>query len=92
MNYLGRRKVREGVVVSDRMDKTVMVAVQTRRVHPLYKKAMTVTKKYMAHDANNGCKVGDKVRIMETRPLSKQKRWRVIEILSKAETVETEQK
>jgi len=92
MNYLGKRKMREGVVVSDKMDKTVMVAVQTRKIHPLYKKAITLTKNYMAHDAKNACKVGDKVRIVETRPLSKRKRWRVIEILSKAEAGETEQK
>jgi len=85
MNYLGKRKVREGVVVSDKMDKTVVVAVETRKVHPLYKKAISVTKKYKAHDENNACKIGDKVRIVETRPLSREKRWRVIEILSKTE-------
>lgn len=81
MSDLGRRKVREGVVVSDRMDKTVVVAVETRKIHPLYKKAIKVTRKYKAHDADNTCKVGDKVRIIETRPLSREKRWRVSEMV-----------
>ena len=89
MSYSERRKVREGLVVSDKMDKTVVVAVGTRKVHPLYKKAIRVTKKYKAHDENNICKVGDKVKIVETRPLSKEKSWRVLEIISKKEMVET---
>ncbi|MFO7773424.1 MAG: 30S ribosomal protein S17 [Dehalococcoidia bacterium] len=89
MNYLGKRKIREGLVISDKMDKTVVVAVETRKVHPLYKKAIKVSKKYKAHDENNDCKVGDKVKIIETRPLSKEKRWRVTEIISKREMVET---
>lgn len=89
MSYLGKRKVREGLVVSDKMDKTVVVAVETRKVHPLYKKAIRVTKKYKAHDENNDCKIGDKVKIVETRPLSREKRWRVTEIISKREMVET---
>jgi small subunit ribosomal protein S17 len=89
MSYLGKRKVREGLVVSDRMDKTVVVAVETRKVHPLYKKAIRVSKKYKAHDENNACKIGDKVKIVETRPLSKEKRWRVTEIMSKKEVAET---
>jgi small subunit ribosomal protein S17 len=89
MSYIGERKVREGVVVSDKMDKTVVVAVETRRVHQLYKKAIRVTKKYKAHDENNACKIGDKVKIVETRPLSKEKRWRVTEIMSKKEIAET---
>ncbi|MCD6391827.1 MAG: 30S ribosomal protein S17 [Dehalococcoidia bacterium] len=88
MSYLGKRKVREGLVVSDKMAKTVVVAVETRKVHPLYKKAIRVTKKYKAHDENNACKIGDKVKISETRPLSKEKHWRVIEIISKREMVE----
>ncbi|NWF77133.1 MAG: 30S ribosomal protein S17 [Chloroflexi bacterium] len=92
MNYLGKRKVREGVVVSDKMDKTVVVAVETSKVHPLYKKAISVTKKYKAHDENNACKIGDKVKIVETRPLSKEKRWRVMEIVSKQEAVKTRPK
>jgi small subunit ribosomal protein S17 len=89
MSDLARRKSREGLVVSDKMDKTVVVAVETRKVHPLYKKAIKVTKKYKAHDENNDCKIGDKVKIVETRPLSKEKRWRVTEIMSKSELVET---
>lgn len=92
MNYLGKRKVREGLVVSDKMDKTVVVAVETSKVHPLYKKAISVTKKYKAHDENNACKIGDKVKIVETRPLSKEKRWRVMEIVSKKEVVKTRPK
>ena len=89
MSYLGKRKVREGLVVSDKMDKTVVVAVETRKVHPLYKKAVRVTKRYKAHDETNACKIGDKVKIVETRPLSKEKSWRVTEIMSKREVVET---
>jgi len=92
MSYLGKRKVREGLVVSDKMDKTVVVAVETRKVHPLYKKAVRVTKRYKAHDENNACKIGDKVKIVETRPLSKEKSWRVAEIMSKKEMVETRPK
>jgi len=88
MSYLEKKKVREGLVVSDRMDKTVVVAVETRKVHSLYKKAIRVTKKYKVHDENNACKIGDKVKIGETRPLSKEKHWRVTEIISKRETTE----
>jgi len=88
MSYLGKRKVREGLVISGQMAKTVVVAVETRKVHPLYKKAIRVTKKYKAHDENNACKIGDKVKISETRPLSKDKHWRVIEVISKREMVE----
>jgi small subunit ribosomal protein S17 len=89
MTYLEKSKVKEGLVVSDKMDKTVVVAVETRKIHPLYKKAIRVTKKYKAHDENNACKIGDTVKIIETRPLSKEKRWRVIEIMSKKEAAET---
>jgi small subunit ribosomal protein S17 len=92
MSYLEKRKVREGLVVSDKMAKTVVVAVETGKVHPVYKKAVRMTKKYKAHDENNVCKVGDKVRIVETRPLSKEKRWRVTERISTEEVVETEPK
>jgi small subunit ribosomal protein S17 len=92
MSYLGKRKVREGLVVSDKMDKTVVVDVETRKVQPLYKKAIKFTKKYKAHDENNACKIGDKVKIVETRPLSKEKRWRVTEIMSKREMVKTRPK
>jgi small subunit ribosomal protein S17 len=89
MSDLGNRKVREGLVVKDKMDKTVVVAVETRKVHPLYKKRIRVTKKYKAHDENNTCKIGDKVKIIETRPLSREKRWRVIEVVSKTEVAAT---
>ncbi len=78
------RKVREGVVVSDKMDKTIVVLEETYVLHPLYKKRMKKSIKYKAHDENNACKAGDKVRIMETKPLSKDKRWRLVEILEKA--------
>ncbi|NLY86625.1 MAG: 30S ribosomal protein S17 [Tissierellia bacterium] len=80
----GNRKVRVGSVVSDKMDKTVVVAVETFVTHPLYKKQIRRTTKFKAHDENNECKVGDVVRIMETRPLSKEKRWRVVDIIEKA--------
>ncbi len=83
----GNRKVRYGVVVSDKMDKTVTVSVESRVRHPLYGKITTMSKKYKAHDEANACKVGDKVKIMETRPLSKDKRWRVVEITEKATIV-----
>ena len=78
------RKVREGIVVSDKMEKTVVVLEETMKFHKLYKKRLKVSKKHKAHDENNDCKVGDKVRIMETRPLSKDKRWRLVEIVEKA--------
>jgi small subunit ribosomal protein S17 len=78
------RKVREGIVTSDGMDKTVVVTVTTRKPHPLYKKTMVRTKKLYVHDEANDAHVGDKVRVMETRPLSKQKRWRLLEILERA--------
>ncbi|MFZ5590516.1 MAG: 30S ribosomal protein S17 [Desulfurispora sp.] len=79
------RKTRVGRVVSDKMDKTVVVAVETLVSHPLYKRTMRRTKKFKAHDEQNSCRIGDKVKIMETRPLSKDKRWRVVEILERAE-------
>ena len=78
------RKVREGIVTSAGMDKTAVVTVTTRKPHPLYKKTMVRTKKLYAHDEANDCKVGDRVRIQETRPLSATKRWRVVEVLEKA--------
>lgn len=78
------RKIRIGKVVSDKMDKTITVAVESQERHPIYSKYKTVTKKYKAHDEQNECKIGDKVKIMETRPLSKDKRWRLIEIVEKA--------
>lgn len=78
------RKVREGIVVSDKMDKTVVVVENTMKLHKLYKKRVKTSKRYKAHDELNECRVGDKVRIMETRPLSKDKTWRVVTILEKA--------
>ncbi|KFZ39532.1 MULTISPECIES: 30S ribosomal protein S17 [Thermoactinomyces] len=79
-----RRKVRVGKVVSDKMDKTIVVAVETYKKHPLYGKRVKYTKKFKAHDEENRAKVGDVVRIMETRPLSKDKRWRLVEIVEEA--------
>jgi len=79
-----QRKVRVGKVVSDKMDKTIVVAVENRIRHPLYKKIITRTYKLKAHDENNECGIGDTVRVMETRPLSKQKRWRLVSVLEKA--------
>ncbi len=80
----GRRKVREGLVTSDKMNKTVVVEVEDRVKHPLYGKVMRRTSKLKAHDENNSCGIGDRVLLMETRPLSATKRWRVVEILEKA--------
>ncbi len=80
----GVRKTRVGVVVSDKMDKTVVVEVKRLEAHPLYKKIIRRRKKFKAHDPDNVCRVGDKVLIEETRPLSRDKRWRVKEILEKA--------
>ncbi len=80
-----RRKVRTGVVVSDRADKTVTVLVERQFPHPLYGKGVKRSKKYHAHDENNEYRVGDRVRIMETRPLSKTKRWRVVELIERPE-------
>jgi len=78
------RKVREGIVTSTAMDKTAVVTVTTRKPHPLYKKSMLRTKKLYVHDEANETKVGDRVRVQETRPLSKLKRWRLVEILERA--------
>jgi len=80
-----RRKVRQGTVVSDKMDKTIVVQVETRMPHPLYGKIVSRRKKYVAHDEENQCRVGDVVRIMETRPLSRTKRWRLLEIVERVE-------
>lgn len=79
-----RHKVREGIVVSDKMQKTVIVLVRDTKPHPLYKKVVRHTRRYQVHDADDTCGVGDRVRIIETRPLSKEKRWRVAEIIEKA--------
>ena len=84
MENRGYRKTRTGVVTSDKMDKTVIVSIKTKVRHPLYGKMVNRTRKFKAHDENNECGTGDTVKIMETRPLSKDKRWRVIEIIEKA--------
>lgn len=78
------RKTRIGKVVSNKMDKTVVVAIETLVSHPLYKKSLKRTTKFKAHDENNECNIGDRVKIMETRPLSKEKRWRLVEIIERA--------
>jgi len=83
----GKRKVLTGRVVSNKMEKTVVVAVETLVRHPLYQRIIRRTKKFKAHDENNSCRMGDKVKLMETRPLSKEKRWRVVEILERAEQI-----
>jgi len=80
----GERKLRSGVVVSDKMDKTVVVEIRRRTTHPLYRKTITRTEKLHAHDESNDVRVGDRVQVAETRPLSKKKRWRVTEVLERA--------
>ena len=80
----GNRKTRTGTVISDKMDKTIVVAIKTKKKHPLYGKTVNFTNKLKAHDESNECGVGDKVRIMETRPLSKDKRWRLVKVVEKA--------
>ncbi len=87
-----KHKTRAGRVVSNRMDKTVVVAVETPKHHKLYKKTIRRVVKYKAHDENNECRQGDMVRIIETRPLSKQKRWRVAKIITKGEVAEVQSK
>ena len=84
MSERNLRKTRVGMVVSDKMDKTVVVAIQDNVKHPLYKKIIKRTVKFKAHDEKNECGIGDKVKVMETRPLSKDKRWRVTQIIAKA--------
>lgn len=78
------RKSRIGKVVSNKMEKTIVVSIETLVSHPLYKKSVKRTTKFKAHDENNECNIGDRVKIMETRPLSKEKRWRLVEILERA--------
>ena len=84
MEQRGIRKTRIGLVVSDKMDKTITVAIERKVPHPIYKKYFKKTTKLMAHDEKSECGIGDKVKIMETRPLSKNKRWRLVEILERA--------
>uniref|UniRef100_A0A7V4JQA2 Small ribosomal subunit protein uS17 n=1 Tax=Thermodesulfobacterium geofontis TaxID=1295609 RepID=A0A7V4JQA2_9BACT len=88
---MGKRKQFIGTVVSDKMDKTVVVMVETLVKHPLYGKYIKRRKKYMAHDENNECRVGDKVLIEETRPLSRKKRWRIRQILERGKVIELEE-
>ena len=83
-NRTSSRKTRIGKVVSDKMNKTIVVAVEDRVAHPLYKKIIKRTYRLKAHDENNDCAIGDRVRVMETRPISKDKHWRLVEILEKA--------
>lgn len=87
MSERNNRKEQLGKVVSDKMDKTIVVAVETYKKHSLYHKRIKYTKKFKAHDENNEAKIGDTVRIMETRPISKDKRWRLVEIVDKAVSV-----
>ena len=84
MESRGLRKTRTGIVVSNKMNKTITVAIERKVAHPIYKKYFKKTTKLMAHDENSECKPGDKVKIMETRPLSLKKRWRLVEIIEKA--------
>ncbi len=84
MEQRGLRKTRVGIVVSDKMDKTITIAIERKVPHPIYKKYFKKTTKLMAHDEKSECRVGDKVKVMETRPLSKSKRWRLVEIFEKA--------
>lgn len=85
---MGSQRIIQGTVVSNKMDKTVVVTVGRKKKHPLYHKVMSVTQRYKAHDEENGCKLGDVVRIQECRPLSKDKRWRVIEVLTRGDVAE----
>lgn len=85
MEQRNLRRTITGKVVSDKMDKTIVVAIVRNIKHPLYKKIMKRTKKFKAHDENNECRIGDTVKLMETRPLSKEKRWRLVSIIKKAE-------
>ena len=83
-NRTSDRKTRIGVVTSDKMDKTIVITIKTKKKHPLYGKTVNKSSKLKAHDENNECGIGDKVKVMETRPLSKDKRWRLVEIVEKA--------
>ena len=85
---MGLQRVLQGTVVSDKMEKTIVITVERKTKHPLYHKVMSVTTRYKAHDEDNACRLGDTVRIQECRPMSKDKRWRVIEVLSKGDVAE----
>jgi len=84
METRGRRKTRIGKVISDKMDKTIVVAIADNKKHPLYNKVVKTTYKLKAHDEENTCKIGDTVKVAETRPLSKDKRWRLVEVVERA--------
>ncbi len=84
MEQRSLRKTRTGIVISNKMEKSIVVAIERKVAHPLYKKYFKKTTKLMAHDENNDCNIGDLVKIMETRPLSKSKKWRLVEIVEKA--------
>jgi small subunit ribosomal protein S17 len=85
---MGQQRVIQGTVVSDKMDRTVVVSVERRKKHRLYHKVMTLTNRYKAHDDTNACRLGDVVRIQECRPMSKEKRWRVIEVLTRGDVAD----
>ena len=85
---MGSQRIIQGTVVSNKMDKTVVISVGRKKKHPLYHKVMSVTERYKAHDEENGCKLGDVVRIQECRPLSKDKRWRVVQVLSRGDVAD----
>ncbi len=85
---MGQQRIIQGTVVSDKMDKTVVVTVERRKKHRLYHKIVSLTQRYKAHDEENACKLGDTVRIIESRPISKDKRWRVVEIISRGDVAE----
>jgi small subunit ribosomal protein S17 len=85
---MGQKRTIQGIVVSDKMDKTIVVTVEQRKKHRLYHKVVTFTRRYKAHDEKNECRLGDVVRISESRPLSKEKRWRVVEVISRGDVAE----
>ena len=85
---MGQQRIIQGTVVSDKMDKTIVVTVERRKKHRLYHKVVSLTQRYKAHDEENACKLGDTVRIAESRPISKDKRWRVVEIVSRGDVAE----
>ncbi len=91
MNYIGKRKIKTGQVLGTKMAKTVVVGIETIKIHPLYRKPVRRIKKYKVHDEDSICKVGDEVQILETRPLSKEKKWRVLSIITKGEEAKADQ-
>jgi small subunit ribosomal protein S17 len=91
MNYIGKRKIKIGQVLGTKMEKTAVVGIEAMKFHPLYKKPIRQIKKYKVHDEDGICAVGDKVQIMETRPLSKEKKWRVVKIILKGKEANADQ-